>query len=101
MMKYVLSEGAELDLNEIWNYIAADDIEAADRWVERLFDAFEGLAKNPGMGHKREDLTSLPILFWLVGAYLIIYRKQKEWGEIVAIDQGARDIPAFLHQRLV
>jgi hypothetical protein len=28
---------------------------------------------HPGMGHRREDLTPCPILFWPVGAYLIIY----------------------------
>jgi hypothetical protein len=26
------------------------------------------------MGHKREDLTAYAVLFWPVGAYLIIYR---------------------------
>ena len=38
---YVLSVAADLDLDEIWEYIAADNIGAADRWIERLFDAFE------------------------------------------------------------
>jgi len=56
-MKYVLSTGAELDLDEVWEYIALDNIRAADRWIGKLFDAFDALARNPGMGHKREDLT--------------------------------------------
>jgi antitoxin ParD1/3/4/toxin ParE1/3/4 len=51
------------------------------------------------MGHKREDLTPFPVLFWPVGAYLVLYRVQSEWIEIVAVVQGARDIPAFLRQR--
>jgi antitoxin ParD1/3/4/toxin ParE1/3/4 len=66
----------------------------------KLFDAFEALAHTPGMGHKREDLTDYPILFWPVGAYLVLYRVQKQSIEIVAVTQGARDIPAFLHQRI-
>jgi plasmid stabilization system protein ParE len=99
MNKYVLSVAAELDLDEIWNYIAQDNIDAADRWVNTLFDAFSSLAQTPGMGHKREDLTAFPILFWPVGAYLILYRVQKELIEIVAVTQGARDIPIFLSQR--
>jgi plasmid stabilization system protein ParE len=97
--KYVLSVAAELDLNEIWEYIARDSIDAADLWIEKLFDAFQTLAQNPGIGHGREDLTALPILFWPVGAYLILYRPQTEWIEIVAVTQGARDIPAFLSLR--
>ncbi len=99
MNKYVLNVDAEQDLNEIWEYIADDSIDAADRWIAKLFDAFESLAQSPGIGHKREDLTALPVLFWPVGAYLILYRVQAEWIEIVAVTQGARDIPTFLSQR--
>jgi plasmid stabilization system protein ParE len=39
---YVLSADAAFDLEDIWEYIAADNIDAADRWIERLFEAFEG-----------------------------------------------------------
>jgi plasmid stabilization system protein ParE len=97
--RYVLSVDAEQDLNQIWEYIAQDNMDAADRWVEKLFDAFQSLAEAPGMGHTREDLTALPVLFWPVGAYLILFRVQAEWIEVVAVTQGARDIPTFLTQR--
>ncbi len=99
MNRYVLSVAAELDLDEIWEYIAQDNLDAADRWIGKLFDAFQLLAQTPAIGHKREDLTPFPILFWPVGAYLILYRAQEEWIEIVAVTQGARDIPTFLSQR--
>jgi plasmid stabilization system protein ParE len=96
---YVLSVDAELDLDQIWEYIAEDDIDAADRWIAKLFEAFESLSQTPGMGHRREDLTGLPVLFWPVDAYLVLYRVQDKWIEIVAVTQGARDIPSFLSQR--
>jgi plasmid stabilization system protein ParE len=99
MKEYILSIDAELDLNKIWEYIAQDNIQAADRWIRKLFDAFDALARTPGMGHKREDLSAYPILFWPVGANLILYRVQNEYIEIVAVTQGARDIPSFLHRR--
>lgn len=54
---YVLGREAELDLDEIWEYIASDNPDAADRWIGKLFDAFEALGKMPGMGHVRKDLT--------------------------------------------
>ncbi len=73
-----MGSGAEQDLEAIWDYIADDSVDAADHWVARLFDAFDALAQNPGMGHKREDLTSLTVLFWPVGAYMILYRIQSE-----------------------
>ncbi len=100
MTGYALGADAGLDLDEIWEYIAADDIDAADRWIGKLYDAFESLAQMPGMGHRREDLTSYPVLFWPVGAYLVIYRAERGPIEIVAVTQGSRDIPAFLQRRV-
>jgi len=97
---YVLSADADFDLDEIWESIAADNIEAADRWIGKLFDAFEALGHTPGMGHRREDLTHYTVLFWPVGAYLIIYRADRRPIEIVAVTQGSRDIPAFLRRRV-
>jgi toxin ParE1/3/4 len=98
MSAYVLSRDADADLNQIWEFIAQDNIEAADRWIEKLFDAFESLARTPGMGHLRRDLTTHAVLFWPVGAYLIVYRVQPEQIEIVAVTQGGRDVPSFLHR---
>ena len=100
MSGYVLSADADFDLDEIWEYIAADNLDAADRWIGKLFDAFEALGQTPGMGHRREDLTPYPVLFWPVGAYLIIYRTDRRPTEIVAVTQGSRDIPAFLSRRI-
>ncbi len=99
MKKYVLSAAAELDLEAIWDYIAQDNIDAANHWISKLCDEFEALERAPGIGHKREDLTSFPVLFWPVGAYVILYRVQNERIEIVAVTQGARDIPSFLQIR--
>ncbi len=98
MKKYVLGKFVEDDLDCIWEYIAQDNIEAADRWIAKLFDSFQTLADTPGAGHTREDLTGLPVRFWPVGSYLILYR-HREQVEIVAVTQGARDVPLFIQQR--
>jgi plasmid stabilization system protein ParE len=97
---YVLGRGAESDLDAIWEYIAQDNVDAADRWIGKPFDAFEWLGQSPGIGHKRADLTPLPLLFWAVGMYLIIYRAERSQVEIVAVTQGSRGIPAFLQRRV-
>ena len=99
MSAYVFGHGAARDLDDLWEYIAQGSVEAADRLVAGLFEAFEALARNPGIGHKREDLTDFPVLFWPVGNYLVIYRAAGSLVEIVAIVHGKRDIPAFLRQR--
>lgn len=99
MSGYFISADVVLDLDDIWEYIAADDVDAADRFIGKLVDALEELGRTPGMGHKREDLTAYAVLFWPVGSYLIIYRGDRSPIEIVAITRGSRDIPTFLRQR--
>ena len=99
MSSYTLGRDAERDLDDLWDYVAAESVEAADRLIAGFFEAFEALARNPGMGHKREDLAQLPVLFWPVGNYLIIYRAAGRLVEIVAIVHARRDIPVFLGRR--
>jgi hypothetical protein len=64
MSGYVFGRGAERDLDGLWEYVAQDSVEEANRLLAKIFEAFEALARNPGMGHKREDLTNFPVLFW-------------------------------------
>jgi len=87
-------------LDSIWEYIARDSLDAADRWLGTLYDAFDALAASPRMGHTRKDLTSYPVLFWPVGRYLIVYRVSDNLVEIVGVTQGSRDIPSFLSRRV-
>lgn len=99
MSRYSLSPQAQTYLAEIWFYIAADSVNAADRWIDKLYDAFGALAQNPDMGRTRKDFTDLAILFWPVGMYLILYRALPEELEIIAVTQDNRDLPSFLRQR--
>lgn len=100
MSGYILAIDAVVDLEDIWDYIAADSPDAADRWLAKLFDAFEAIGRSPGAGHQRQDLTAYPVRFWTVGAYLIIYRAERQPVQIVAVTQGSRDIPSFLRRRM-
>ena len=99
MKGYVLARDVEFDLVEIWEAIAEDSVDVADCWIGKLFEAFDLITQNPYIGHKREDLTARPVLFWPVGSFLILYRHRKEAVEIIAVVRGARDIPAFLARR--
>ena len=92
MSAYVLGPDADLDLNDIWENIAVDSVDTADRWVDKLFNAFEALARTPGMGHRREDLTQYSVLFWPVGAYLIIYSSEQLPIQIV---RSRKDLVIF------
>jgi len=56
----------------IWEYIAEDSVDAADRWIGKLFDAFEALAQAPGMGISAKISLTRTVLAGR--RYLILYR---------------------------
>ena len=99
MTLYILAPEALQDLQGLWDYIATENLDAADRVIDTLFAAFERLAAMPGLGHRREDLTDRPLRFWTVDVYLVIYRAEQTPIEIVAVTRGRRDIPRLLQHR--
>jgi len=54
----------------------------------------------PGLGHKRQDITSKGVLFWPVWSFEIIYRPETRPIEIVAILRGKRNLKKILRDRL-
>lgn len=96
MTDFILSPQARLDLIELWTFIAEEDVDAADRLLERIHEAILKIAEMPGIGHLREDLADEPLRFWPVNRYLIIYRSKIEPLEIIRILSSRRDIRALL-----
>jgi len=96
MNGFRLSPEAARDIEDIWAYIARDSVRAARRVRLGLLAACRRLAQHPALGHRREDLTDKPVLFWPVYSYLIIYNPATEPLEIVRILHGAQDIPRLL-----
>jgi plasmid stabilization system protein ParE len=96
MKRYVLTQSAKRDVNDIWEYIAADNIEAAGRVLDALESAMLKLAKNPSIGHWREELADKRHRFFLVHSYLIVYRHEAEPLQIVRVLHAARDVQSIL-----
>jgi len=96
MADFVYSPEARLDLLEIWEHIATDNLDAADRVEHEIERIVSMLAKNPGLGHLRRDLTSKPVRFWAVYSYLIIYNADARPLEVVRVLSGYRDIATLL-----
>ncbi len=86
------------DLLEIWDFIAQDSFEVADRVLDEFNQAFRLLAKMPGLGHLREDLTNRKLFFWAVRSYLVIYRKSDPLL-VVAVLHGKRNVKKVLKGR--
>ncbi len=57
MKPFVLTPRAAQDVSDIWDYIAADSIEASDRVLDALESSMHKLAKAPGIGHFRGELA--------------------------------------------
>jgi plasmid stabilization system protein ParE len=96
MKRFKLSPEAAADIRSIWAFIAKDNIRAARRVRIKIFDACKRIAEHPRIGHRREDLTVKPLLFWPVDSYLIVYTTTRSSVEIVRVLHGALDIPVLL-----
>jgi len=86
------SSRAEIDLLEIWSYIAKDDPLAADRQLDRIDAACDMLAENPQGGPRREDLAR-GLRFYPVANYLVFYTVGEDGITVVRVLHGARDYP--------
>ncbi len=102
MSGFALHPEALADLEEVWEFIAADNLEAADRVLDEIRVAMQSLASFPRLGHFRADLTSRPLRFHSVRDYLIAYAPDEEPLVVMAIIHGRRNprvIAALLRER--
>jgi plasmid stabilization system protein ParE len=103
MIRYAFHPEARADLDEIWEFIAADNLDAADRVIAEILSAISGAVSFPNQGHKRPDLTQRPLRFLLVREYLIAYAPEEKPLWIVAVLHGRRSprlMASILRERL-
>jgi len=74
---YALHPEAYNDIDEIREYIADDNPDAADRVVTEIFDSIRALVLFPNQGCRRPNLTSRPLRFKTVREYVIAYASEK------------------------
>jgi toxin ParE1/3/4 len=94
---YSLTIQAETDIENIWFYIAQDNLNAANKMVDRFYEAFSLLADNPEMGRKRPDLTDADVYFFNVQPrYRVIYRLDDDLRLTIAgVVTAEQDIASF------
>jgi len=86
---------AEDDFTDIWDFIAADSPDAADRVTDEIVNKIDGLVQFPYQRHSRSDLTSRPLRFVRIYDYLIAYAPEEQPLWVVAILHG-RSNPRLL-----
>jgi toxin ParE1/3/4 len=92
MNQYRVSDAARSDLDEIWFYIAQDNVDAADRFIRAIVSRFPRLAAMPQIGRARNELAPR-LRSFPVGRYIIFYRPMENGVEIARVLHGARDFP--------
>lgn len=88
---YALHPEAFADLDDIRDYIAQKNPDAADRVMSEILDTIRGLVPFPHQGHRRPDLSSRPLRFTLVREYLIAYAPEEKPLWVVAVMHGRRN----------
>lgn len=102
MNRFVLHPEAYTDIDELWEYIASDSLDAADRVIQEIYRTIDSLVTFPGQGHRRPDLTTRPLRFRTVRDYLIAYAPEEKPLVVIAVVHGRRNprmIAAILDQR--
>lgn len=101
----LITEGAERDLEEIYNHIAEfDSLEKADYVLNRLLEVAERLATFPDRGPHPRELQALGIREYrqvFFKPYRLIYRVVGKQAFIYLIADGRRDMQSLLSRRLL
>ena len=91
MSRFRISTQAAQDIENIWKYVAPNNLKAANRLFDTLQESFPKLAKFPQLGRERSELAPF-LRSFPVKNYLIFYRPIDEGIEIVRILHGSQDI---------
>ena len=101
----LLTEDAETDLQELYEYIVHfDSTQAADHVLDRLEEIASTLAGNPSRGSTTKELRSLGVGEYrqvFFKPYRIVYRVLDERVVIYLIADGRRNMQSLLSRRLL
>jgi plasmid stabilization system protein ParE len=89
--RYILTQQAEQDLNDIWSYITKQSIDTADAVIAEIREGLELVASLPGVGHQRRDVRDSRYRFWRANRFIIAYYRDTRPVQIIRIVGGHRD----------
>jgi toxin ParE1/3/4 len=82
---------AAADLLELWVHIARDNVDAADRLLDRIDEVCTKLAASPELGRSRDELAP-GLRSFPVGRSIIFYRPRPGGIELARVLHGSRDL---------
>jgi toxin ParE1/3/4 len=90
MKRVRVTRDAEHDLDEIWFFIARDNLEAANRMVDEITARFPSIGSHPEMGRSRDEIK-FGVRSHPVDNYVIYYRETRTHVSVLHVIHGARD----------
>lgn len=97
MAKINWTPEAEKWLQEIYDYIATDNPDAANRTVDAIYNKTQILLKFPQIGYRYEQIPDREVRILLYGHYRIAYlMKPNQDIDILGVFHGALDITRYL-----
>lgn len=91
-MKIEWAEPAELDLGDIYAYIARDVPVYAEQFVDRIVETVALLHEQPLMGREVPEAERDDVRELIFQNYRIIYLVKTDYLYIVAVIHGSRDL---------
>ena len=92
MVEIEWASSAEIDLNEILDYIAQDSPQYALTFYDLIQEKLENLKEFPRIGRNLPRIDDFETREIIIGSYRLIYRIIEEKIQIIRIIHGARDL---------
>lgn len=70
----IFSAQAKEDIERVYNDLLLKNPQVAEDLIKNVDRHLNILEQFPEAGHKRTDLTELPVRFWAIQNYLLIYQ---------------------------
>ena len=92
---YILSEIADMDLEEIFDYTFDEfGFDQAEKYLLEIEEIFQNLIINPQIGKKRDEIKQ-GLYSFPKDNHIIFYRILDNHIRIVRVLHGSRDIPKY------
>ena len=92
-MKILWSPLAVERVSEIAAYIAQDNADAAENWVNTIFKKVEGLKAFPESGRIVPETGSKSIRELIYGNYRVVYRVEESRLSVLTVRHGKQVLP--------
>ncbi|MFA5876440.1 MAG: type II toxin-antitoxin system RelE/ParE family toxin [Candidatus Margulisiibacteriota bacterium] len=96
MAQIIWTEPALFDLNEIAEYVALDNHDAARRLIKQVFSSVERLEQLPESGRIPPELERSKYREIIVGPCRVFYRVEKSIVYILYVTRGERQLRKYL-----